>query len=165
MVGADAGRRRAADGLEIGIEESIRERPHRQPRRADVLEDHGCVPDERNGRMKLVGASRQRAELCTSSRAVGRFAKQLGVKRQDLVGAEHHPGRVQCCDSQRLLPRQERGDGGWRFRRHPCFQASLVDVGRTDLDRYAGCLQQRSAHGAARCQHQRIGGKPQRHRS
>ena len=65
------------------------------------------------------------------SRAIGRFGKTLGRKRQGLVGAENKSARMRFSNESGLLTRQQSGDGGWVLQPRLRFEATFVNVGRT----------------------------------
>jgi hypothetical protein len=60
LVAANTRGRRIAYGVEITVEKSIAERPHRQMGGVDMLENDGAVPHRRDGGMQRMGIAAQR---------------------------------------------------------------------------------------------------------
>ena len=112
-----------------------------------------------------MNAAAERTKLCASGHPIRRLGKSLGAERQSLFGSENQPARTRCRDKQALFARKQCRDSGRRLRRYTGFQASLVEIRRIQLDRNAGSREQRTACATPRCEDERIGGKPQRHRS
>ena len=110
LIAADAGRRRVAGRVEIGVEKVVRERPHGQPRRVDMLEQHLAVAHDRDRRMQRMGLAAQRRELRPRAGAIGRLGEAPLAERQRLVGAEHQAAGILRRHRLRLFARQQRRD-------------------------------------------------------
>src|SRR5882762_4653742 len=63
LIAADAGGDRRAGRVQIGVEEALGQRPHGQLRAVHMAEYHPAVARQRDRRMELVGAARQRMQL------------------------------------------------------------------------------------------------------
>ncbi len=59
LVAADTRQRRVTDRVEIAIEKFVGERPHRQSRGFDMLEQHGAVLHKSESGVKFMRAAAQ----------------------------------------------------------------------------------------------------------
>ncbi len=150
---------------EIGIQERVRELPHRQSCDLAVLEQHAAVVHERDGAVQRVGLAAQRHELRARRRHVTRFGKPSLGQRQSLIGAQHQSSRQTLRDRPRLLARQQARNRRRVLRSGALLDATFIDVSWHDLERQPGIAQHRVAHRAFRRENERTIGKPQHHRS
>jgi len=70
-----------------------------------MVEQHGFVLNQSNGRMELMGVAAELSKLSARGGAVGRLGKAIGVERQRLIGAQNQPAGTQARHRSRLLPR------------------------------------------------------------
>ena len=131
----------------------------------DMLEHHGRVLHEGDRANEVHACGRKvRASWARARRPIGRLGKTLGTERQGLIGAStSRPGT-------KPPPRRlSRAPETRRPRRAPATRHLPRDCARRDRPAQARPEspppQQRPARVASRGQHQRFGGKPQRHRS
>ncbi len=114
--------------------------------------------------MQRMSLPAQRLELRARAVAAGRLGEALLAERQRLVGAEHQAGGQPHGDGARFFARQQCRDFARVAGRSAGLDAALVDVGRLRLDRNAGIRQHQAPHLALGSEHQRLRGKPERHR-
>ncbi len=164
LIAADARGRRVADRVEIAVEEAIGERAHGQVRRIDVLEQHRRrrapppPPNAARGSGRAAPrAARARRRGRRPWRSAGRRAPASGRRRARAARAARLQPR--CAFSRASSAATSPGslEPGARLDR------ALVDVGRPDLDRNAGGLEQCAARRALGGEHQRLRGEPERH--
>src|SRR5258705_1142433 len=88
LVAADARRDRSSHNIEVGLEETVGECAHGEPRDLAVLEQNLVLSRQRNRGMKLMGPTAQGFELLARARSVGRLGEPTLAECQGLVCAQ-----------------------------------------------------------------------------
>src|SRR5271156_6492261 len=88
-IGADCGGKRVALGSEIGVQEYVREGPHRQVRLGKVVPNLRTAVMTHDGGCQGVRLAAQGVELRSRRGQVWRLVEPDAVAYQDLVGTDH----------------------------------------------------------------------------
>ena len=146
LIGADAGGHRVAGGVEIALEEIVRERRASSaapPRNARTATSPSRTIATAECSAWVCAA--QRHELLARRGAVGRLG-EAPLARAPASGRRRAPAGPAVAPTPRAPSRAPAAPRPRRDRRAPAlrFDAALVDIGRHDLDRNAGASQQRA---------------------
>lgn len=151
-VGADGFQYFRAAALQVSRDRRLVEIAHGQPRRLHVTPPGGPVADDANGRVQLVGAPLQAAQVIAGGRLVAGFVEPRAVAFEDLIGTDDPgPGMPGRGVARLGLGKDESRIGGGAV---PVvlLDGGLVDPRRVAAIGDAGAIQDAGAGAAGGCQ-------------
>src|SRR6202789_661350 len=148
-VAADARQRRLALGGEVVFQECIAEIAQPQLRSFHMAPNRLAVFCQNSRAYELMILAAQPAQEHSRLIEVRRFADDLILKSQNLIGAQHQRIRLQRRNAKRLHLGQRFGHPR-RLAVQRMFDRVLVNARRDNLERHAGILQKRRTDRACR---------------
>lgn len=154
MIAADAVADLLIFHVEIGIDELVAERAHRQARGIGMAPDDLLVLGDGNGGMEKVAAATERLQLIERLVTRLRLIERLAVAIFQRLVAADDQGADGLQHAQRLHLRQRLGDdmGGEAVILQLRLARILVDHSRHGIEGDAGRLQHAAARSAHRCE-------------